>query len=83
VVKVIRNKNCECSFVYSEEFDSAEIASDPSAKGVLIDVRISSIKTVFTTIKQKEDLVGQTKDSSAKDERSAGAKTSESSGVLS
>ena len=73
MVKVIRNKNCECSFVYTEEFDSAEIASDPSSKGVLIDVRISSIKTVFTTIKQKEDLVGQTKDSSAKDERSTGA----------
>jgi hypothetical protein len=83
VVKVIRNKNCECSFVYSEEFDSAEIASDPAAKGVVIDVKIKTIKTVFTTIKQKDDLVGQTKDSSAKDERSTGAKTSESSGVLS
>ncbi len=83
MVKVIRNKNCECSFVYSEEFDSAEIASDPAAKGVVIDVKIKTIKTVFTTIKQKDDLVGQTKDSSAKDERSTGAKTSESSGVLS
>ena len=83
MVKVIRNKNCECSFVYSEEFDSAEIASDPAAKGVVIDVKIKTIKTVFTTIKQKDYLVGQTKDSSAKDERSAGAKTSESSGVLS
>ena len=83
MVKVIRNKNCECSFVYSEEFDSAEIASDPAAKGVVIDVKIKTIKTVFTTIKQKDDLVGQTKDSSAKDERSTGAKTSKSSGVLS
>ena len=83
MVKVIRNKNCECSFVYSEEFDSAEIASDPAAKGVVIDVKIKTIKTVFTTIKKKDDLVGQTKDSSAKDERSTGAKTSESSGVLS
>lgn len=73
MVKVIRNKNCECSFVYSEEFDSAEIASDPAAKGVVIDVKIKTIKTVFTTIKQKDDLVEQTKDSSAKDERSAGA----------
>lgn len=73
MVKVIRNKNCECSFVYSEEFDSAEIASDPTAKGVVIDVKIKTIKTVFTTIKQKDDLVEQTKDSSAKDERSAGA----------
>ncbi len=68
MVKFIRNKNCECSFVYTEEFDSAEIASDPAAKGVVIDVKISSIKTVFTTIKQKDDLVGQTKDSSAKNE---------------
>jgi len=73
MVKVIRNKNCECSFVYSEEFDSAEIASDPAAKGVVIDVKIKTIKTVFTTIKQKDDLVGQTKDSSAKDERSSRA----------
>ena len=75
MVKVIRNKNCECSFVYTEEFDSAEIASDPTAKGVVIDVKIKTIKTVFTTIKQKDDLVGQTKDSSAKDERSAGAES--------
>ena len=78
MVKVIRNKNCECSFVYSEEFDSAEIASDPAAKGVVIDVKIKTIKTVFTTIKQKDDLVGQTKDPSAKDERSTGAQTQES-----
>jgi hypothetical protein len=75
MVKVIRNKNCECSFVYTEEFDSAEIASDPAAKGVVIDVKIKTIKTVFTTIKQKDDLVGKTKDSSAEDERSSGAKT--------
>jgi hypothetical protein len=79
VVKFLRNKNCECSFVYTEEFDSAEVASDPAAKGVVIDVKISSIKTVFTTIKQKEDLVGQTKNSSAKDERSTGDATSQSS----
>jgi hypothetical protein len=79
VVKFIRNKNCECSFVYTEEFDSAEIASDPAAKGVVIDVKIGNIKTVFTTIKQKDDLVGQTKDSSAKDERSTGDATSQSS----
>jgi hypothetical protein len=79
VVKVIRNKNCECSFVYTEEFDSAEVASNPAAKGVVIDVKISNIKTVFTTIKQKEDLVGKTKDSSAKDERSTRTATSQSS----
>ena len=79
MVKVIRNKNCECSFVYIEEFDSAEIASDPAAKGVVIDDKIGNIKTVFTTIKQKDDLVGQTKDSSAKDERSAGDATPQSS----
>ena len=79
MVKVIRNKNCECSFVYTEEFDSAEIASDPAAKGVVIDVKIGTIKTVFTTIKQKDDLVGQTKDSSAKNERSTREKTSSSS----
>ena len=79
MVKVIRNKNCECSFVYTEEFDSAEIASDPTAKGVVIDVKIKTIKTVFTTIKQKDDLVGQTKDSSAKDERSTRDATSQSS----
>ncbi len=79
MVKFIRNKNCECSFVYTEEFDSAEIASDPAAKGVVIDVKISNIKTVFTTIKQKDDLVGQTKDSSAKDERSTRDATSQSS----
>ena len=78
MVKFLRNKNCECSFVYTEEFDSAEVASDPAAKGVVIDVKISSIKTVFTTIKQKEDLVGQTKNSSAKDERSTGDATSQS-----
>jgi len=76
VLKFIRNKNCECSFVYTEEFDSAEIASDPAAKGVVIDVKISSIKTVFTTIKQKEQLVGTTKSSSAENERSTRAKTS-------
>ncbi len=76
MVKFLRNKNCECSFVYTEEFDSAEIAWDPAAKGVVIDVKISSIKTVFTTIKQKDDLVGQTKDSSAKDERSTRDATS-------
>ena len=76
MVKFIRNKNCECSFVYTEEFDSAEIASDPAVKGVVIDVKISNIKTVFTTIKQKDDLVGQTKDSSAKDERSTRDATS-------
>ena len=79
MVKVIRNKNCECSFVYTEEFDSAEIASDPAAKGVVIDVKIGNIKTVFTTIKQKDDLVGQTKDSSAKDERLARDETQKSS----
>ena len=83
MVKVIRNKNCECSFVYTEEFDSAEIASDPAAKGVVIDVKIGNIKTVFTTIKQKDDLVGQTKDSSAKDERLARDETQKSSWVLS
>lgn len=76
MLKFIRNKNCECSFVYTEEFDSAEIASDPAAKGVVIDVKISSIKTVFTTIKQKEQLVGTTKGSSAENERSTRAKTS-------
>lgn len=80
MIKFLRNKNCECSFVYTEEFDSAEIASDPAAKGVVIDVKISSIKTVFTTIKQKDDLVcGKTKDSSAKDERSTRDATSQSS----
>jgi len=45
----------------------------------VIDVKISNIKTVFTTIKQKDDLVGQTKDSSAKDERSTRDATSQSS----
>lgn len=79
MLKFIRNKNCECSFVYTEEFDSAEIASDPAAKGVVIDVKISSIKTVFTTIKQKEQLVGTTKSSSAKIERSAGKEVSQGS----
>ena len=79
MLKFIRNKNCECSFVYTEEFDSAEIASDPAAKGVVIDVKISSIKTVFTTIKQKEQLVGTTKSSSAKIKRSAGKEVSQGS----
>ena len=83
MVKVIRNKNCECSFVYTEEFDSAEIASDPAAKGVVIDVKIGNIKTVFTTIKQKDDLVGKTKDSSAENERLARDETQKSSWVLS
>ena len=75
MVKVIRNKNCECSFVYTEEFDSAEIASDPAAKGVVIDVKIGNVKTVFTTIKLKDDLVGKTKGTSAKDAWSSRVKT--------
>jgi hypothetical protein len=79
MVKFIRNKNCECSFVYTEEFDSAEIASNPAAKGVVIDVKIKNIKTVFTTIKQKDDLVGETKNSSAKNERFTRNETQKSS----
>lgn len=77
--KIVRVKNCECSFKYIEEFDSIETASNPTAEGVVIDVQVSNVRTVFTNIKQKEDLVGRTKISSAKAERSSREETSEGS----
>lgn len=79
MVKILRYKNCECNFVYVEEFDSAELAATPENKGKVVEVKIGTIKHVFTTIKQKEQLVGTTKTSSAKVERSAGEKVSQSS----